>query len=120
MTAEMPVRVEAVPGARVVAFPWDAASSVVAAIGDAAAALSASLESRAEMVGAISDWKGAYRQDFDETYLRLTAAATDLVERAPSRALAVVSSAEDANTEQTIENEHAEERSWLLDLVPEL
>ncbi len=32
----------------------------------------------------------------------------------------MTAAAEDANTEQTIENERAEERSWLLDLVPEL
>lgn len=116
----MPTRVEVVPHARAVEFPWAEASSVVAAIGEAAAALSASLESRAAMAGAISEWDGAYRQDFDDAYLRLTAAATDLVERAPLRAQAVVSAAEDANTEQTLENELAQERSWFLDLVPEL
>ena len=118
MTAEMPARIEAVQHARVVEFPWASATSVGAAIGEAAAALSASLESRAEMAGAISDWQGAYRQDFDETYLRLAAAATDLIERAPSRAESVASAADDANAEQTLENEHAQERSWFLDLVP--
>jgi uncharacterized protein YukE len=118
MTAEMPARIEAVPHARVVEFPWASATSVGAAIDEAAAALSASLESRAAMAGAINDWQGAYRQDFDETYLRLAAAATDLVERAPSRAQSVVSAADDANTEQTLENERAQERSWFLDLLP--
>ena len=72
MTAEMPARVEAAPHARVVGFSWAPASSVVAAIGEAAAALSTSLESRAAMAGAITDWQGVYRQDFDETHLRLT------------------------------------------------
>jgi uncharacterized protein YukE len=118
MTAEMPARTEAVTDARVIEFPWASASSVVTAIAEAAAALSASLASRAEMAGAISDWQGAYRQDFDETYLRLTVAATELVERAPSRAQAVVSAADDANTEQTLENERAQQRKWFLDLLP--
>ena len=65
MTAEMPARIEAVPHARVVEFPWASATSVGATIGEAAAALSASLESRAAMAVAISDWQGAYRLDFD-------------------------------------------------------
>jgi uncharacterized protein YukE len=114
----MPARTEAVPHARVVELPWASATSVVAAIDEAATALSASFESRAAMAGTISDWQGAYRQDFDETYQRLAAVATDLVERAPSRAQSVVSAADDANTEQTLENERAQERSWFLDLLP--
>lgn len=118
MSAEMPVRVEAVADARVVEFPWGAADAVVSAIDEAATALSASLESRAVMVGTISAWQGAYRQDFDETYVRLIEAASDLIERAPSRTQSVVATADDANTEQTLENEQAQERSRFLDLLP--
>ena len=118
MSAEMPARLEAVADARVVEFPWGAATAVVSAIGEAATALSASLESRAVMAGTISEWQGAHRRDFDETYVRLVAAASDLIERAPSRTQSVVSAADDANTEQSLENEQAQEPSWFLDLLP--
>ena len=117
MAVDMPLRVDAVPGAEVVEFPWTEASAVLAALADAAATVSSSLESRAEMWESISDWEGTLRQDFNETYLRLASAAIDLVERGPGRAQSVVNAADDANTDQTRANEAAEEDtapfSWL-------
>ena len=117
MALEIPARVDAVPGARVVEFPWASASAVLTAINDTAATLSASLESRSAMDSAITEWHGAYRDEFDKTYTRLTAAASDLVERAPGRAQSVVNAADDANTTQTRANERADDPS-MLDWLP--
>lgn len=117
MAVEMPVRVDAESGAAVVEFPWESASAVVDALDGARSTLSSSLASRAMMWSSIDDWEGSFRHDFDEAYLRLTAVAIDLVERAPWRAASVVDAADDANTAQRQANDDAEEasgpRGWL-------
>lgn len=118
MAVEMPARVEAAAGAEVVAFPWAEASSVLAAIADAATTLSSSLESRVAIWESISDWEGTFRQVFNETYLRLAGAAIDLVERAPGRAQSIVNAADDANTDQTGANEAAEAATSSLSWLP--
>lgn len=118
MGIEMPGRLEAVSGAEVVEFPWSEASAVLAAVADAATTLSSSLESRATMWESISDWEGTFRQDFDETYLRLTGAATNLVERGPGRAQSIVTAADDVNADQSRLNEAAEEDTAPLSWLP--
>ena len=107
MWSELPTPVEASDGAEAVDFPWTSATSALAAVQDAAGGLSASLEVRTMMHPAITDWAGAYRDEFDLAYRRLVIAAGDLVERAPGRMSSVVAAAEAANDTQRRRNEQA-------------
>ena len=107
MRLELPTPVEATDGVSAVDFPWTSAASALAAVQDAASGLSASLEARTMMRPAIVDWTGTYRDEFDVALQRVTAAAADLVERAPGRARSVVAAAEAANERQRRRNEQA-------------
>lgn len=110
MAAEMPARVEAVDGAAVVDFPWEAAGSAVEAYNAASSTLESQLGARPDMVGTLDDWLGTFRDDFDDTYARLTTVAGGLKERFTSLASLIVGGAEDANAEQRQNNQQAEWR----------
>jgi hypothetical protein len=105
MLAEMPRRVWPATAARTVAFPWSPARAVITALTDVRSTLSLTLDSRAWDALLVTTWEGAYREEFDQAYTRLCAAAGDLLERAGSRADAVVDAASDANREQHREND---------------
>ncbi|MGH9228603.1 MAG: hypothetical protein ACRD07_07680 [Acidimicrobiales bacterium] len=107
MAAEMPAKVEAVAGATVAQFPWAAAASAVAALNAAATTLGTQLESRATMLLTLTDWVGAYRDEFDGTYGRLTGTASGLKETLATLASSIVSGAEDANQAQRGYNQAA-------------
>ena len=107
MMVEMPRRVWPAAGARTVRFPWSPARTVVTALNDARSTLSATLDTRAWSALLTTGWEGAYRDEFDDAYARLCAAASDLVERAGARAGSVIDAADDANRDQVRENEHA-------------
>lgn len=104
---EMPRRVWPVAGARTVRFPWSPAQTALTALSDARSTLSATLDTRAWDALLATGWEGAYRDEFDDAYARLCAAAGELVERAGARADAVIDAAGDANRDQVRENEHA-------------
>ena len=105
MLVEMPGRVWPAAGAHTVPFAWSPACAVLTALAEARTALSLDLESRAWNALLVTGWEGAFRDEFDEAYARLCAAAGDLVERAGRRAEAVVDAADDANREQAREND---------------
>lgn len=105
MLVEMPRRVWPTPAARTVPFPWSQARAVITALTDARSTLSLTLDSRAWNALLVTSWQGAYRDEFDQAYARLCAAAGDLLERAGARAHAVVDAASDANREQHREND---------------
>jgi uncharacterized protein YukE len=107
MAAEMPARVEAVPGATVVDFPWADAAAAVTALTTAASTLGTQLDSRATMLPTIVDWKGTYRDEFDRAYGRITATATGLKEALATLASSIVSGAEGANQAQRSYNQAA-------------
>jgi len=52
-------------GARAVAFPWDDADALGAALAVARPAVTANLEARADTVALLSDWEGGHRREFD-------------------------------------------------------
>jgi uncharacterized protein YukE len=107
MLVEMPRRVWPAAGARTVRFPWSPARAVLTALSDARSTLSTTLDTRAWNALLATGWEGAYRDEFDDAYARLCAAASDLVERAATRAESVIDAAGDANRDQVRENEHA-------------
>lgn len=109
MAAEMPVQVQAVEGAVVVDFPWGAASSAVAALNAAVAALGPQLDARGAMQASLVDWQGAYRDEFDAGLQRITGVAHDAKEAMTRLASSVVSGAESANEEQRRNNDRAAE-----------
>jgi uncharacterized protein YukE len=90
-----------------VRFPWSPAQTALTALSDARSTLSATLDTRAWDALLATGWEGAYRDEFDDAYARLCAAAGELVERAGARADAVIDAAGDANRDQVRENEHA-------------
>jgi uncharacterized protein YukE len=108
MAAEMPARVHAVENAVVVNYPWDAATSAVAALNAAASTLDSQLGARPGMVGTLSEWVGTFRTDFDEAYQRISSTGTGLKDRLSTLASQIVSGAEDANEEQRQNNTRAE------------
>lgn len=107
MTAEIPEQVAPAPGAASVCFPWTHASNVVAALNAVQTTLTSQLEARPLMTATLTDWTGAYRDDFDLVLGRLTTTASGLVETVALRAGAVVTAAEDANDDQLVANRHA-------------
>ena len=107
MLGEMPRRVWPVSAARTVPFPWSQARAVITALTDARSTLSVTLDGRAWNSLLVTSWEGAYRDEFDEAYARLCAAAGDMLERVGPRADAVVDAATDANREQRRENDRA-------------
>jgi uncharacterized protein YukE len=109
MAAEMPARVQPVENAVVVNYPWDAATSAVAALNAAASTLDSQLGTRAGMVGTLTDWIGTFRTDFDEAYQRISSTGTGLKDRLNTLASQIVSGAEDANEEQRQNNTRAEQ-----------
>jgi uncharacterized protein YukE len=109
MAAEMPARVQPVERAVVVDYPWDAATSAVAALNAAASTLDSQLGTRAGMAGTLSDWVGTFRTDFDEAYQRITSTGVGLKDRLTTLASQIVSGAEDANEEQRQNNTRAEQ-----------
>jgi uncharacterized protein YukE len=109
MAAEMPVQVQAVEGAVVVDFPWAAASSAVATLNAAVAALGPQLDARGSMRPALVDWQGAYRDEFDAGLARITSTAHDTKEAMARMASSIVSGAESANEEQRTNNARAAE-----------
>lgn len=117
MASEMPARVEAVDGAVVVDFPWEAASSAVAELDAASATLDSQLGTRADMVGTLEDWAGAYRDEFDDAHSRTTSTAGGLKETLATLASSIVAGAEDANQQQRTNNWQAENRDPRSQLV---
>ena len=109
MAAEMPARVEAVENAVVVDFPWAAATSAVAALNAAVAALAPQMDTRAAMAPTLSDWRGAFRDEFDAAFGRITGTAHELKEAMARVASSIVSGAESANQEQRTNNARAAE-----------
>ena len=107
MAAEMPARVEAVAGATVVDFPWAAAAAAVTALNAAASTLGAQLDARSTMLPTIVDWHGAYRDEFDRAYGRITGTASGLKETLTTLASSIVSGAENANHAQRRYNQAA-------------
>jgi len=105
MPGEMPRRVWPASAAHTVPFPWSQARAVITALTDARSTLSLTLDSRAWNALLVTAWEGAYRDEFDEAYARLCAAADELRERAGPRADAVVDAATDANREQRRESD---------------
>lgn len=110
MAFEMPERVMPVTGATWVDFPWASATIVLAALDDLISTVTSQLELRPGMVGTLGDWTGWYRDDFDDKHESLMTAASGILETASARAGAVITAAEDANTEQRQENREAESR----------
>jgi uncharacterized protein YukE len=107
MAAEMPAKVEAVAGAAVADFPWAAAVSAVSALNAAATILGTQLDSRATMLPTLSNWVGAYRDEFDSAYGRITSTASGLKETLATLASSIVSGAEAANLAQRSYNQAA-------------
>lgn len=108
MAAEMPTRVEAVPDAVVVDFPWAAATTAVAALTAASSTLGSQLESRPAMVATLTDWVGSFRDEFDSAYQRISSTGSGLKETLSTLASSIVTGAEDANQEQRDNNTRAE------------
>lgn len=104
MAAEMPAKVEPVDGADVVDFPWAAARTAVSALNAAASALDSQLDARVTMAPTIVDWTGTYRIEFDAAYTRIATAAVGLKETVTRMAFWVVSGADAANDQQTVNN----------------
>ena len=107
MTAEMPEQVAPAPGAASVCFPWTHATNVVAALNAVQATLTTQLDARPLMTATLTDWTGAYRDDFDLVLGRLMTTASHLVEAVVLRAGSVVTAAEDANDDQLAANRRA-------------
>lgn len=104
MAAQMPARTEPVDGAMVVDFPWDAATAAVNALNDAVSTLDSQLGARPGMVDTLSDWRGQFRDEFDDAHQRITSTASGLKETLASLASSIVSGAESANGEQSQNN----------------
>jgi uncharacterized protein YukE len=117
MASEMPARVEAVDGAVVVDFPWEAATTAVAELDAASATLDSQLGTRADMVGTLEDWLGTYRNEFDDAHSRITSTAGGLRETLTALASSIVGGAEDANQQQRTNNWQAENRDPRSQLV---
>ncbi|MGH9288222.1 MAG: hypothetical protein ACRD0V_08040 [Acidimicrobiales bacterium] len=109
MAAEMPAKVEAVAGATVVDFPWVDAAAAVTVLNTAASTLGTQLDSRTTMLPTIVDWEGAYRDEFDRAYGRITGTASGLKETLATLASSIVSGAEVANQAQRRYNQAAME-----------
>jgi uncharacterized protein YukE len=107
MAAEMPARVEAVAGATVAEFPWAGAAAAVTALNTAASTLGTQLDARSTMLPTIVDWEGAYRDEFDGGYARITGTASGLKETLTTLASSIVSGAERANQAQRSYNHAA-------------
>jgi uncharacterized protein YukE len=107
MAAEMPAKVEAVAGATVAEFPWAEAAAAVTALNTAASTLGTQLDSRSTMLPTIVDWQGAYRDEFDRAYARITATASGLRQTLATLASSIVSGAEGANEAQRRYNQAA-------------
>jgi uncharacterized protein YukE len=105
---ELPEPVTAVPGATVVDFPWSQASSALAALDQAANALNGQLGERADMQARLADWRGRYRDEFDETYDQLVSRASGIADSLIGLASSIVTGAEDAVSAQLAENGRAE------------
>lgn len=107
--AEMPTRVEPAPGADEVQFPWEAASTAVAALNAAVSTLGSQLDARPEMIDTIVDWEGRYRDQFDNKDARIREQdGPPLREELARLASSIVSEAESANQEQRNNNLIAE------------
>jgi hypothetical protein len=100
MASELPARVEAIEGARVVEFPWAAAGTALAALDAAASTLESQLGARPGMVDTLVDWVGSYRDEFDGAHQRITSTASGLKGTLATLASSIVTGAESANQEQ--------------------
>jgi hypothetical protein len=109
MAAEMPTRVEPGPRADEVQFPWEAASTAVAALNAAVSMLGSQLGARPAMIQTIVDWEGRYRDQFDrkDTQIRQQD-GPPLRDELARLASSIVSEAESANQEQRNNNLSAE------------
>lgn len=108
MASEMPARVDAIDGAVVVDFPWEAATSAMAELDAASATLDSQLGTRADMAGTLDAWLGTYRDEFDDADGRMTSTASGLRESLATLASSIVGGAEDANEQQRAANWQAE------------
>jgi hypothetical protein len=106
--AALPQPVVPVDGADAVDFPWGAAAAAVAALEAAKSRLDSQLQLRAEMRPALTEWEGAFRDDYDAGSSRLTAVAAELSRILATRISSIVSGAEDANAQQHNNNLMAE------------
>lgn len=104
MAAELPARVEAVDGATVVDFPWEAASNAIDALEVASSTLDSQLGTRADMVGTLDDWEGSFRDEFNDAHDGITSTASGLKEELTSVASRIVGGAESANEAQRQNN----------------
>ncbi|HEY8524315.1 MAG TPA: hypothetical protein VIL48_05085 [Acidimicrobiales bacterium] len=112
MAAELPERVQPVENAIVVDFPWEAAGSAISAINAAVSELESQLGARPGMIETLSDWEGAFRDEFDDAHSRIMSSASGIKEALASLASSIVTGAENANAEQRTNNwrvEHAGE-----------
>lgn len=107
----MPQKVLAAPGAGEIVFPWVAASSAVAALNGAVAALAGQAELRVAMHESLGEWEGGFREAFDTTYAVVTTTAVGLHETLTLRAGQIVAAAELANDAQVRANIAAESRA---------
>jgi uncharacterized protein YukE len=108
MAAEMPARLEPVEGARAVDFPWEAATSAVSALNNAVSTLDSQLGARPGMVDTLSEWRGSFRDEFDDAHGRMMSTASGLKETLTSLAASIVGGAGSANEEQRQINFRAE------------
>jgi len=111
--AELPAPVEPAQNAVPVAFPWEQARAAVTALNSAKSLLDGQLDRRAAMRGFISDWEGAYRDEFDGKYWRLMSGGSGLVQTLATRASSIVTGAEEANARQRSNNDRAAQPAGL-------
>jgi len=107
MAHEMPARPVVADGAAVVDFPWDAAEAAVTALDAAVAELSVQAEGHALLRSTITDWEGAFRDEHDDAYYRLSTTLWGVLGQLSFRAGAIVAAAEEAVEEQLRRNEDA-------------
>lgn len=107
MAVDLPDQVVAAGGAPAVEFPWAAAAAAVDALNRAAAALTSRIEAQARMVGTLGEWRGRFRDDFDDGHGDVVAAATALAAEMASRAAGIAEAAGAANDEQVRRNRDA-------------
>lgn len=107
MAHEMPARPVVADGAVVVDFPWEAAEAAVAALDAAVAELTVQSEGHPLLRTTITDWEGAFRDEHDDAYYRLTTTLWGVLGQLSFRAGAIVAAAEEAVDEQIRRNESA-------------
>lgn len=109
MGHEMPARPVVADGAVAVDFPWAEAEAAVAALDAAVAELQVQADGHPQLRTEIGDWEGAYRDEHDDAYYRLTTRLWGVMGGLSFRAGAIVSAAEEAVEQQWRNNNAAYE-----------